>query len=225
MKSDLTDFVSLSSNNSGERKNKISRVTIHVVVGEFDALTVAGWFNKPERRASANYIIGKSGEVVQNVDENNRAWTSGNADNDNKAITIECSSNNKNHNSLNDAVFNKLILLCVDICRRYGKNKAVYFADKDTAARYEQYQQTDNEMLFTKHNFYQNVACPDKWIEEHYNEIINRINDILAGTITPKDANKWYRVQVGAFKNKENAIKLCNELKQKGYADAFIKEV
>jgi len=34
--------------------------------------------------------------------------------------------------------------------------------------------------------------------------------------------SKLYRVQVGAFANKANADKLCNELKSKGYS-AFVK--
>lgn len=35
--------------------------------------------------------------------------------------------------------------------------------------------------------------------------------------------NTVYKVQVGAFSNKKNAIKLCNELKEKGYKNAFVK--
>ena len=34
--------------------------------------------------------------------------------------------------------------------------------------------------------------------------------------------NIWYRVQVGAFREKANADRLCEELKAKGYA-AFVK--
>ena len=34
--------------------------------------------------------------------------------------------------------------------------------------------------------------------------------------------DKWYRVQVGAFKNKANAENLLKKLKAEGYADAFI---
>lgn len=224
MISKLADYIRPSMNTSGKRNAPVTRITPHVVVGEFGALTVASWFNNPDREASANYIIGKDGEVVCNVDEDNRAWTSGSAYNDNRAITIECSSDKNNHNALNEKVYNKLVNLCVDICRRYGKTKAVYFPNKVSA---ENYNLRDNEMLFTKHNFYQNVACPDTWLENKYPEFISRVNAILDGTIKPKsdDETKLYRVQVGAFKSKENAIKLCNELKQKGYNDAFIKEV
>lgn len=220
--SELVNNISLSPNHSGKRIFDVTRITPHVVVGEFDALTVAKWFNDKARQASANYIIGKNGEVVLNVKETNRAWTSGSYDNDQRAITIECSSNAKNHNLLNDKVFEKLIDLCVDICKRYGKTKAVYFANKKDALSY---QLKPDEMLFTKHNFFQNVLCPDKWLEDNYSMFIQRINDKLSGTIVNKDDNKLYRVQVGAFRNHDNAIALCNKLKNDGYVDAFIKEV
>ena len=36
------------------------------------------------------------------------------------------------------------------------------------------------------------------------------------------EEEKLYRVQVGAFKSKDNAQKLCQELKAKGYNDAYI---
>ena len=38
----------------------------------------------------------------------------------------------------------------------------------------------------------------------------------------PPAGNIWYRVQVGAFREKANADRLCEELKAKGYA-AFVK--
>jgi N-acetylmuramoyl-L-alanine amidase CwlA len=40
---------------------------------------------------------------------------------------------------------------------------------------------------------------------------------------TVPEKKKLYRVQVGAFSVKSNAEKLCAELRQKGYSDAFIK--
>jgi N-acetylmuramoyl-L-alanine amidase len=40
--------------------------------------------------------------------------------------------------------------------------------------------------------------------------------------IEQKLKNRLYKVQVGAFANKANADKLCNELKAKGYS-AFVK--
>lgn len=36
------------------------------------------------------------------------------------------------------------------------------------------------------------------------------------------DGDVWYRVQVGAFREKANADRLCAELKEKGYS-AYVK--
>lgn len=217
MISSLTNYTSLSPNNSGARKYPVTRITPHIVVGQFPALTVASWFNKDERDASANYIIGCDGEVVLNVPEENRAWTSGNFDNDNRAITIECASDKTSPYALNTDVYNKLIELTVDICKRYNKNRLVWIADKNTALTYPV---ADNEMLLTKHAFFQRVECWGKWFDEHVDEFVVRVNTKLN-----EDNNRLFRVQVGAFKDKNNAIKLCRELKEKGYNDAFIKEV
>ena len=40
---------------------------------------------------------------------------------------------------------------------------------------------------------------------------------------TPKESKKYYRVQVGAFTNKENAEELLKKVKSAGFSDAFIK--
>ena len=199
MKSKLTDITSLSPNNSGQRVYDVTRITPHVVVGEFDAKTVASWF-----------IIGKSGEILCNVEEQNRAWSSGSFDNDNRAITIECSSDANNHNALNPNVFKSLENLIVDICQRYGKTRVVY---KNTP----NYNPTIDEMLITKHAFFQNVLCWDKWLDEHINELVNNVNNRLK-----EDVNILYKVQVGAFSIKENAERLRDKLHSQGYTDAFI---
>lgn len=210
MKSSLATITSLSPNNSGQRVYDVTRITPHVVVGEFDAVTVASWFNRKDRGASANYIIGKSGEILCNVEEQNRAWTSGSFDNDNRAITIECSSDANNHNALNPNVFKSLENLIVDICQRYGKSCVVY---KNTP----NYNPTVDEMLITKHAFFQNVLCWDKWLDEHINELIINVNKRLKET-----NNTLYKVQVGAFSVRENAERLRDKLKSQGYNDAFI---
>lgn len=210
MKSSLVTKVSLSPNHSGKRVYDVTRITPHVVVGEFDAETVASWFNKPDRNASANYIIGKSGEILLNVDEENRAWTSGSFDNDNRAITIECASDQNNHNALNDKVYTSLKNLMVDICKRYNKKRVVYKATPN-------YNPTADEMLITKHAFFQNVLCWDKWLDEHINELVFDVNKALS-----EKPNVLYKVQVGAFSVRSNAETLRDTLRNNGYSDAFI---
>lgn len=77
-----------------------------------------------------------------------------------------------------------------------------------------------------QHNFWNGKNCPMlmrsgkngiTW-SDFLNKIKSKINDNNVVT-----NNKLYKVQVGAFKNKENANKLKNELINKGYKDTFIK--
>lgn len=46
---------------------------------------------------------------------------------------------------------------------------------------------------------------------------------VVMKTKKPADTQKLYRVQVGAYSNKENAETLLEKLKKAGYTDAFIK--
>lgn len=44
------------------------------------------------------------------------------------------------------------------------------------------------------------------------------------GIREPEPSEKWYRVQVGAFRSKDNAAALLDNLQKAGYSDAYIKE-
>ena len=63
--------------------------------------------------------------------ESNRSWCTSNRDNDQRAITVECASDTTHPYAMNDAVYECLIALCTDICRRYNRTKLLWFADKD----------------------------------------------------------------------------------------------
>lgn len=43
------------------------------------------------------------------------------------------------------------------------------------------------------------------------------------GINKPEPSEKWYRVQVGAFRSEDNAAALLNKLQKAGYSDAYIK--
>ena len=75
-----------------------------------------------------------------------------------------------------------------------------------------------------------------KWIIEHTKQIgeaiCQGICDHCGVTYKPEfsaapaepEKDKLYRVQVGAFRVKENAEKLRDKLRSQGYSDAFVKE-
>ncbi len=217
MKSSLVNYTKLSPNYNSRGNYKISRITPHCVVGQFGAEEVASWkkFNDG-KTASMNYVIGKDGEILCNVLEENRAWTSGSRDNDYRAITIECASDMVRPYAFNDKVFNSLKELILDICKRYNK-KGIIVAESaaDAIAKEETY---PNFMIITYHRFFQNVECPGEWLISNMNTIRDYVNSKLLTMDT------LYKVQVGAFKIRENAEKLKNKLVAQGYSDAFIIE-
>lgn len=61
-----------------------------------------------------------------------------------------------------------------------------------------------------------------KWIVGNMQKIGNALADSILGESADVSRETLYKVQVGAFKNRENAEKLKSELRLKGY-DAFIK--
>lgn len=205
------------TSNCNKRPEGISvdRITIHCVVGEHPAKTVAGWFQKPSRQASATYIIGKNGEIVQNVELDYRPWTSGSRANDNRAITIECSSGAKDPYAFSDTVYQSLKELVIWYMKEHGKDTLVSIQDKGTALAYAP---KSNEMLLTFHRWFQRVACPGEWFFNKAPEFAKEVNEALKGS-EPKV--KWYRVQSGAFKKKENADAMLERLKKEGI-DSFI---
>ena len=177
-KSSLVDFTQLSPNNSGKRTHAIDRITPHCVVGQWDVKTFGSYFGKPETKASCNYGIAKDGKVVLVVDESMRSWCSSSNENDQRAVTIECSSETTSPYAFNDAVYNKLIDLCVDICKRNGKNTLLWIADKNTALNYNP---KSNEMLLTVHRWFKQKACPGDWLMARMDDLASKVNSKLKG--------------------------------------------
>ena len=88
------------------------------------------WFYKSSTQVSSNYGIDKSGRVGMYVEEKNRSWCTSSNANDQRAIAIECASDTVEPYTMYEVVYARLIDLCVDICKRNGKKKLLWFGDK-----------------------------------------------------------------------------------------------
>jgi len=211
----ITDYI--TPTNYTARTDAVDRLTVHCVVGQLPAIQVAKMFT-PERKASANYIIGKDGEIVRNVPEEFRAWTSGTGNkkgsNDMRAITIEVASDTSNPYAFNDKAYAALVELAADICKRRNKH-LVYIADKNKALAYVP---NENEILLTFHRWFQAVECPGQWFINKAPLFISDVNNKLKAN----EPDHLYRVQIGAFRNKDNAERVLLSAKEKGFTDAFI---
>ena len=134
--SPLVSYTKLSPNHSGQRTRKIDRITPHCVVGQCSVERLGEIFLPASREASCNYGIGADGRVGMYVEEKNRSWCSSSNANDQRAVTIECASDGAEPYAFRDVVYQSLITLCVDICKRNGKTKLLWLEDKDKTLAY-----------------------------------------------------------------------------------------
>lgn len=178
--SSLVDCTILSPNHSGKRTNKIDRITPHCVVGQLSAESIGGCFTSTSRKASCNYGIGKNGRVCLIVDEANRSWCSSSKANDQRAVTIECASDMSEPYTMNSAVYNKLIDLCIDICRRNGIKKLLWFADKAKSLSYEP---ANDEAVLTVHRWFASKSCPGDWLYSRLGDVARRVTASLGGAV------------------------------------------
>lgn len=179
--SSLVNCIVKSPNHSGARTHKIDRISPHCVVGQLSAEAIGGCFTSSSRKASCNYGIGKDGRVVLVVDEANRSWCTSSNANDQRAVTIECASDKIEPYAFNNTVYNKLINLCVDICKRNGKKKLLWFADKNTALNYNP---KADEMVLTVHRWFANKSCPGNWLYGRMGDLANKVNAKLGSRTT-----------------------------------------
>ena len=191
--SSLVNCTVKSPNHSGARTHSIDRITPHCVVGQLSAESIGGCFDSSNVQASCNYGIGSDGRVVLCVDEANRSWCSSSNANDQRAVTIECASDMTHPYAMTDAVYEKLVALCVDICRRNGKTKLLWFGDKDKSLNYSP---KSNEMILTVHRWFANKSCPGDWLYSRLGNLA--ITDRGTYTITEIQNGYWGRLKSGA---------------------------
>jgi hypothetical protein len=124
-------------------------------------------------------------------------------------------------------VYKKLITLCVDICKRNGKKKLIWFGDKDKTLNYTP---KSDEMVLTVHRWFANKACPGDWLYERLGDLAEKVTKALGGSSVPsgsdptEGAKKLYRVQVGAYQKRENAEKKLRQISAAGI-DCFITDL
>ena len=214
--SSLVSYTKLSPNHSGWRTHSIDRITPHCVVGQLSAESICGCFTSTSRQASCNYGIGTDGKVSLCVEEKNRSWCSSSNANDQRAVTIECASDKTSPYAMNDAVYQSLIRLCVDICRRNGKKKLLWLGDKNKTLNYSP---KSDEMVLTVHRWFANKSCPGDWLYARLGDLASRVTAQLGGASTNVSSSQLYRVrknwsdsksQKGAYKILANAKKCAD---------------
>ncbi len=72
-----------------------------------------------------------------------------------------------------------LIKLCVDICKRNGKNKLIWFGDKDKTLNYSP---KSGEMILTVHRWFANKSCPGNWMYARMGDLAEKVTKALGGS-------------------------------------------
>lgn len=165
--SKLVNYVKLSPNCNKPRKYAIKKIVIHHMAGNLSVETCGNVFANPERMASSNYGIGSDGRVGLYVEECNRSWCSSNGEVDHQAITIEVANDEIGGNwHVSDKALNKLVELCVDICKRNGIERLNFTGDKN------------GNLLM--HKYFAATACPGPYLGSKFPWIAEQVNKQLA---------------------------------------------
>ena len=184
--SPLVSCTKISPNKNSPRNHAIDRISIHCVVGQCTAERIGEIFAPSSRQASSNYGIGLDGRIGMYVEEKDRSWCTSSRANDHRAITIEVASDTTHPYAVKDAAFSALLDLCTDICKRNGKTKLLWFADKDKTLAYTP---KADEMVLTVHRWFAAKACPGDYLYNRHGEIAAtvtaRLNGGTAGQTTP----------------------------------------
>lgn len=169
--SPLVTYTKLSPMNSGRRTHKIDTISIHCMAGNLSVESCGNIFQTKE--ASSNYGIGSDGRIALYVEESNRSWCTSNAENDNRAVTIEVANSKAAEPwPVTDEAYNALIDLLVDICWRNGIKRLLWKADKSLVG------QVDKQNM-TVHRWFAAKACPGDWLYNRHGQIASEVNAIL----------------------------------------------
>lgn len=189
---------------------KVTKIAIHYVGNpNSSALANRNYFESLSKskktKASSHYIIGLDGEIIRCIPENEQSICTNSANP--YALSIECCHPDST-GKFNDATYNALVELCVDICKRYGLNPLV-----DIIRHYD----------------VTGKICP-KWFVDNPREwdlfkskvkvgidTLNKINEV-ADMIYKDDSqiSKWANTAVYDMRDKGIMIGSDNEFNPKG---------
>ena len=98
------------------------------------------------------------------VEEKNRAWTSSDRENDERAITIEVANDEADGDwHVSDAAYDALVELCVDICKRNGITEFTYTGD-------------EGGTLTTHRMFNPDTICPGPYLNGKLPALAREVN-------------------------------------------------
>lgn len=174
----MVAYTKISPNRTKNRNHAIDTITIHCVVGQCSVETLGNVFAPTSRQASSNYGVGVDGRIGMYCEEKDRSWCTSSSSNDNRAITIEVASDTTHPYAVKDVVYNSMINLVADICKRNGIKKLMWQADKSLIG------QVDKQNM-SVHRWFANKSCPGEYLYNLHGDIANQVNTLLGAVEQP----------------------------------------
>lgn len=158
----FSDLITGTSGNAGQyskRTGKVDRIIIHHCAST-SLFAVLDMMKYGTREVSANYVIGNDGEIIGVVPEEYRAWTSGSASWDGRAITVEIVNETGAPGwRVSDKAMAAVSRLLADISTRYG-----FELNRDTVITHQE--------LYTIHGASYATACPGPYLQPRIDDLI-----------------------------------------------------
>lgn len=164
----FSDLITSTSGNGGQYSRRtvaVDRIIIHHCAST-SLSGVLRMMATGSREVSANYVIGNGGEIVGVVPEESRAWTSGSASWDGRAITFEIVNESGGPDwRISDKAMGAVERILADISGRYGIPLS-----RDTVVTHQE--------LYTIHGASYATACPGPYLQA-------RVGDLIAAATAP----------------------------------------
>ena len=165
------------------------------------------------RQMSATISIHTDGTVYAWVPEEMRPWTTGSYQADQDALTMEIANDEIGGDwHISDTAYDTAVAIAAEWCKRYG---------------IDPYWRPNAMGTIQEHKQWANTSCPGPYLSRKI-ESGEFERDVRAAMNpkppTPTPGKARYRVQVGAFKNKENAETYRKMIKARTKIEAILKQ-
>ena len=169
--SPLVSYTMISPNKNSPRNHAIDTISIHCVVGQLTAKQVGNIFQNTAsgKRCSSNYCVDVNGKVGMYVEEKDRSWCTSSGANDHRAITIEVASDTTAPYAVRDNVYDALIALIVDICKRNNIKRLLWEGNKNLIGDV-------SRQNLSVHRWFANKACPGDYLYNKHPDIVKKVN-------------------------------------------------
>ena len=158
----FSSLVTGTSGNGGQysaRTRKIDRIILHHCAST-SLEGVLNMMSSGSREVSANYVIGNGGEIVGVVPEEFRAWTSGSAEWDGRAITFEIVNETGAPDwRVSAKAMDAVSRMLADISSRHG-----FPLNRGTVVTHQE--------LYNIHGASYPTACPGPYLQSRVDQVI-----------------------------------------------------